>query len=408
MNTGRSGKSHISGLLSIAVAAGAAAVGLWWFMNRNAEVVPESAIYHDEPSIGPATNAAPAPVAAAKPEPEPEPEPPAPDPNAPKPPIDSPLVAYYHFDEKDGAHFAADSTGNGRHGRLNDGAKAGSSGQIKAAVNFSRDRGGQITVSSPLDLNTNTVTFAAWLRRRGTQLENTALVYGRGGDTEAGLLLGANGELKYVWNHDTRRGGWGSGLIVPDGVWVFAALAVEAGKATFYLGQPEQEMAVAENKIDHTPAEFSGALTIGRDPILGASFNGLIDEVGVWRRALGRPELEALFKAGQQFAHAATPAPAPTPAVPEAKPATAASKGWQDADYKRAVSIYQDSLNEFYTYMRTRQNPAVLEKIEDNLHKCVDVLEACRSRAPANIDLDEQIGRVNKLIFDVHATKRVR
>lgn len=408
MTNDRSGKSSLAGLSSAALAAAFAAVGLWWFLNRQPVEPQEMPVppAETEASIGPDTNAAaPAePVVMA----EPEPEPPPPEPTEPRPPSDGPLAAYYHLDEKDGAQFVVDSTGNGRSGRLGPGATAGASGQIKLAVNFSRDRGGQITVMEPLNLHTNTVTIAAWVKRRGAQLANAVLVYGRGGDSEAGLHLGQKGELCYTWNRDTRRHGWSSGLTLPDGVWALVVLAVDAGKATLYLGVPEQDLVVAENAIDHSPAEFSGALTIGRDPILGASFNGMIDEVGLWRKTLGRAEVEALFKAGQLYAqsqaaaHNPPPADAKTVAAPTNKPG-----GWADADYKRALAIYADALSEFGSYLRTRQNPSILRRIEDNLHKCVDTLESCKARAPANVDVQEQIDRCNKLIFDVHATKQV-
>ena len=77
---------------------------------------------------------------------------------------------------------------------------------------------------------------------------------------------------------------------------------------------------------------------------------------------------------------------------------------WDDPEYQSAVFLYNNSIKAYQQYMLTRSEPAVLKRIEKNLHTAVDTFEKCKSRAPEKIDVQKMIDRANKLIFDVHAT----
>ena len=76
-------------------------------------------------------------------------------------------------------------------------------------------------------------------------------------------------------------------------------MVIEPDKATLYLGTPTG-LASAVNAIPHT-ADVFGTWQIGHDNDQGSAtrtFNGRIDEVAVYRRALGEAEIQALFAAG--------------------------------------------------------------------------------------------------------------
>jgi serine/threonine-protein kinase len=77
---------------------------------------------------------------------------------------------------------------------------------------------------------------------------------------------------------------------------------------------------------------------------------------------------------------------------------------WDDPEYQSAVYLYNNSIKAYQQYMLTRSEPAVLKRIEKNLHTAVDTFEKCKPRAPEKIDVQKMIDRANKLIFDVHAT----
>jgi hypothetical protein len=133
----------------------------------------------------------------------------------------------------------------------------------------------------PLNLNSNTVTMSAWIKRNGTPNDWAGILYSRANSTVAGLHILATGELRYNWNDQATAWEWPSGLIVPDNEWTFIALVVEPDKATIYLNDT-----IAVNTIAHTVEEFDGNFEIGRD-VLSSSryFNGSIDEVCAWNTA---------------------------------------------------------------------------------------------------------------------------
>ncbi len=131
-------------------------------------------------------------------------------------------------------------------------------------------------------------TVTAWIKRNGNQNNNAAICFSRGGNTVAGLNFGSANELRYHWNNNFWN--WNSGLVVPNNEWTHVALVVEPTRATLYLnGVP------AVNNGTHPVQNFQGELFIGADLNFSARrFNGLIEEVCVWNRALPQDEIRAL------------------------------------------------------------------------------------------------------------------
>ena len=80
----------------------------------------------------------------------------------------------------------------------------------------------------PLNLNTNTVTILGWVKRSGAQYAYAGICFCRSGGTVSGLHYGTANELRYTWNDSSSTYNWSSGLVPPNGVWTFVALAVEA------------------------------------------------------------------------------------------------------------------------------------------------------------------------------------
>lgn len=317
----------------------------------------------------------------------------------------STLTAYYHFDEARGAATVADKTG-AHEGRPNAGVSLGAAGFVGGGADFSAGRSGQITVMEPLNLFTNTVSIAGWVRRRGPQQPGAALVFCRGGDVVSGLQIGPGNALDYVWNRDGTSS-WPSGLTLPDGAWAFVALVVGPERAALYLGAPGQPLQEAVREASHAVAEFSGALTFGRDPIVGAGFEGALDEFGIWKNALSREEVEKLFLVGQKLAAAkkmASPAATATTIPPATRKA---ADGKSKDEYARGVALYNNAVDAFRDYMQTRKNPAVLNQIEENMRACIAIFERSKAKPAAGTDPQDMIDRCNKMIFDVHMTKQV-
>jgi hypothetical protein len=156
----------------------------------------------------------------------------------------------------------------------------------------------------PLNLNTNTVTITAWINPSSVQNTNTSLVFQRQGLTVAGLCFDGTGtNLSYNWNNAAAAYNWGSGLTPPLGQWSLAALVVEPTRATLYLYNASSQ-SVAAHLLNHPVQPFAGVTYIGSDPIYAGgprNFNGVIDEVAIWNRALSGDQIAALYTAASSL-----------------------------------------------------------------------------------------------------------
>ena len=100
--------------------------------------------------------------------------------------------------------------------------------------------------------------------------------------------------IAYHWNDDNWD--WNSGLIVPDNEWIFVAVVVEPTQATMYMSDGIT-YSFATNIVDHDIEEFDGLTYVGWDYEQGSAnrfFNGLIDDVRIYTRALELSEVMGL------------------------------------------------------------------------------------------------------------------
>jgi len=140
-----------------------------------------------------------------------------------------------------------------------------------------------------MNLGTNTFTFSAWVKSDGLQNSWAAIFFSRAGTTTAGLSC-ANGdnELRYHWNGGEYQ--WSSGLYLPVDEWAHVAWVVEPDKVTIYLNG----VASIRNDVNAEEA-FDGLSRIGNDPNSGTrTFQGEIDEVCIWNKALNMNEIRLL------------------------------------------------------------------------------------------------------------------
>ncbi len=142
--------------------------------------------------------------------------------------------------------------------------------------------------TSPLNLNSNTVTFSIWVKRNGAQNDHAGIMYSRTRNTSAGLTMMNNGELRYNWNDQPAASEWSSGLVVPDAEWTFITLVIEPDKATIYMNDT-----FAVNAVPHAIEEFDGTFEIGRDNGSPSRyFKGIVDEAAVWKTARTAAQLK--------------------------------------------------------------------------------------------------------------------
>lgn len=164
---------------------------------------------------------------------------------------------------------------------------------------------------SPLNLNTNTVTFTAWIFPNGPPGvqggQYSGLFFTRANSTECGMEVGDSstspsgvGQLAYTWNDGEIRS-WPSGFAIPANQWSFIGLVITPTNGTVYFGTGGGALAKAVNTAWHDVEIWSGPWTAGYDPrFAGApqyTFNGIVDEVAAWNRSLSFNEVTNLYAA---------------------------------------------------------------------------------------------------------------
>jgi Concanavalin A-like lectin/glucanases superfamily len=178
---------------------------------------------------------------------------------------------------------------------------------------------------APWNLNTNTVTFTAWLNPNGYQPFYAGVIYtGTTNGSQAGLAYywnnnpggSSNVDLSFVWGQDGHNGDigtlWDSGVMPPNGQWSFVAAAVTSSNTTVYeFGPGGVAKGVCDTNSPNTITYYPGGFTnssmafnmpeyIGTDPRYSdgsRNFMGLIDEVAVFNRSLSQTELQNLYNA---------------------------------------------------------------------------------------------------------------
>jgi hypothetical protein len=137
-----------------------------------------------------------------------------------------------------------------------------------------------------------------WIKPNGTQSDYAGLFMTRSG-TSAGIGYGGDfsnnrGQLIYTWNNDST---WTfqSGLNIPSDYWSFVAVVIDPAKATLYLYNTNAQL-YATNAIPHTSESWAGPARIGGDPNnVTRTFNGDVDEVAVFNKALTPAEVSNLY-----------------------------------------------------------------------------------------------------------------
>ena len=141
---------------------------------------------------------------------------------------------------------------------------------------------GDFAETGNFDLNTNQFTVTAWVKPNGIQNAYTGILMNN--NMAAGLNFRENNELGYHW-----PGGawwWSSGLNVPEGEWSHVALVAKPGAVTVYLNGVS---ATHSTNID--PVVINTMLIGSYQGWDGRNYNGQIDEICIWRRALTQNEI---------------------------------------------------------------------------------------------------------------------
>ncbi len=198
------------------------------------------------------------------------------------------LVAAFGFDEGSGT-TVGDSSGNGYTGNII-GAAWTASGKFGNALSFN-GTSSYVSASIPT-LPTGDYTWSSWVNPNQTGTFRGIMVSrgsGLGGvelDIDAGRInVWSNGNLGLI-----------SGTIIPVGVWTHVALTRAGSTIRLYINGSQDPNTGADGLAN----DFAGCpLLIGVDNdsgctgSLNGNFDGLIDEIRVYNRALSQAEIQS-------------------------------------------------------------------------------------------------------------------
>lgn len=225
------------------------------------------------------------------------------------------LLAHWRFDEAPGATVAADATGNFPGTNSPTGAAFVTGGRAGNAISIDRTNNGFIRMGNVLPLTNTDFTISAWIRPPAGDVTFNAnflskhtsgfvngyiLSYGWFGDL-------TNKALSYAGSRTTNgvQEVVTSASDVNDGAWHQVTLVYRLGTTTsiFVDGAPS-EGSISSSPIVPTTAPF----IIGGN-MLGAAvetrFQGLLDDVQIYNRALNDAEVDFLFQnPGQSLGNA--------------------------------------------------------------------------------------------------------
>lgn len=139
----------------------------------------------------------------------------------------------------------------------------------------------------PLNINTNNITFSAWIKPDSIQANYTGIINHNSSGNPGSLNLRSNNELGYHWSGGAWT--WSSGLFVPIQEWSHVVLVVTPDSISIYLNGVR-----STHRTTTLPLDMSGELFIGRDRNwFTRTFKGEIDEVAVWNKVLSQDEIRA-------------------------------------------------------------------------------------------------------------------
>ncbi len=202
------------------------------------------------------------------------------------------LIARYDFTD-----FALDTAGAGNDGTIN-GADCTVPGIINEGCKFNGVNDFiNISDSDIWDFGTGDFTFAAWINT--SVLGAIQMIFGRGSlngvDGNDAWQFRVNADGTITMRNDAGMVATSTGTVTVD-TWAYIIGTRSGSTATIYI----------DAEADGTDTSSGGHINSTKGPLIGsrggaspsAIFNGTIDEIGVWNRALTGNEINKTFGGG--------------------------------------------------------------------------------------------------------------
>ena len=204
------------------------------------------------------------------------------------------MVGYWKFDENSGT-IPADSSSSGNNGALND-ASAWIVGKYGSALDFGTSAGKYVSIadSNSIDIGTSDFTVAAYVKTSSTA--GGAIISKTDLGTSPGYYFGITSNWRQIYFEVRDSASFVNGandvsLPLNDGNWHHVAIVFKRG------GNPEFYFDGAVQTIAATLTIPTGDFSNNRPLFIGESeggvnhFNGVIDEVRIYNRALSAAEI---------------------------------------------------------------------------------------------------------------------
>lgn len=248
--------------------------------------------------------------------------------------IDSPdagRAMWLKFNETS-ATFAADSSGNGNNGTLSGGATWRPTEGMRAGALHFDGESGVVTVPDAATLdNTSAFTLTYWFRADAYPTDSAGLVSKRdSASSNNSYTTYLKADKKIYVDIQSADDRFASATAISTGVWYHVALVFEGS-----LAAAQRAKLWLNGILDVTAAESTASvanypshLRIGSTPSASPTwFNGMVDDVRFYRRALSTNEIMALAVSNIAPSIAIGPAPAATNGVAATLNATATDDG---------------------------------------------------------------------------------
>ncbi|MCM3748836.1 hypothetical protein M3223_15895 [Paenibacillus pasadenensis] len=209
---------------------------------------------------------------------------------APVVPADPSLKGHWKFDETSGT-AAADASNNSATGTLLNGSAWTTAGKTQGALQLD---GVDDYVQLPNVVNPGTTSFtaAAWVKLETSLGQTQTILQQEGTNGRGWLFRRADGKLASFLGGTATVS---TGTIPADGSWHHTALTYDAGTVKLYLDG--QLVATAAR----TAVSSTDALRVGRHKtpdLNNEEWDGAMDNVRIYNRALSGTEINDLFVAG--------------------------------------------------------------------------------------------------------------
>jgi hypothetical protein len=203
---------------------------------------------------------------------------------------DPALVGWWKFDEGTG-DIAADSSGNGNDGTLNGPVEWTTEGKIGGAMAFTGPYNFVLVPSAPSLNPTQEITITAWINPSWTGNNRILQKSTEGSDTQYRLIKEGGNNIRVHFPPISRFEVTNN--IPPQGEWTHLAATYDGSAIKVYYNG----VVVGETAASGDMATTDGPLFIGNkwsQAPAGDEFNGIMDDVRIYSRALSQSEIQKL------------------------------------------------------------------------------------------------------------------